>query len=211
MNSIYDRLRDAIGVACCFVGLGLIRRWFALLSSVYPSVSLDTFCGVSFFNWFTFLSLAVLALFSKRYGSLYQRGIIVAGSMGSLSFGVLLVMLVNLQLLPNGFSILGEAAGALGFTTLFVLWMEVYGCLSPARIAIAYSASFILCSVVWVFVQNLTGQAADIVLFCLPILSAILLISSWRKIDLVLLLASPTPSLQKEHSTFHLLDVLLPI
>lgn len=182
MNSIYDRLRDAIGVACCFVGLGLIRRWFALLSSVYPSVNLDAFCGVSLFNWFTFLSLAALALFSKRYGPLYQRGIIVVGGMGSLSFGVLLVILVSSQLLPNAFSILGEAAGALGFTTLFVLWMEAYGCLSPARIAIAYSASFILCSIVWIFVQNLTDQAAGVVLFCLPILSAILLISSWRKV-----------------------------
>lgn len=184
VNALYDKMRGVTTVSLPFLGFGLIRRWYALLASLgvesstallpLPTISINSFTECAF--------LFVLIVLAKRYAPLYRRGIFVAGSAIALSFGSLLVLLGSFWEPVPTFIVLGEILVAAGFTTLFVVWLELYGCIEPTKIALAYAASFVVCSIVWETLQQFSAPSAATIVCLVPFASIALLIAGFRTI-----------------------------
>lgn len=183
-NALYDKMQGVTTISLSFLGFGLIRRWYALLSALgaessttiipLPTISINSFVECAF--------LFVLILLAKRYAPLYRRGVFVVGPAIALSFGSLLVLLCSVGEFSSWPIVLGEILVAIGFTTLFVVWLELYGCVEPMKIALAYAASFVVCSVVWETLQQFSAPTVTALVCLIPFISIALLVAGFRTI-----------------------------
>lgn len=183
-NALYDKMQGVTTISLSFLGFGLIRRWYALLTALgaessttvmpLPAISINSLAECAF--------LFALAFLAKRYAPLYRRGSFVVGSAIALSLGSLLVLLGSFGRVSFGPIVLGEILVAVGFTTLFVVWLELYGCVEPTKIALAYAASFVVCSIVWETLRQFDAPAATALVCLMPFASIALLVAGFRTI-----------------------------
>ena len=152
-----------IPVPFCFMGMGIFRVWTETLYAnsqvnfpalVLPfSVPIAGADAYSLFDLVAALALTLLALGARRVAPLYRHPVAIVATV---------VCMVGAAMANFG-SILAPAAaevlfwpsvfgGGVGVALILMLWSEFFGCLSPLRIAVYYSASVVVgCLVLWIF------------------------------------------------------------
>ncbi len=184
VNAWYDKARGIALLSLPFLGFGLIRRWYALVLALGLDGS-ATFLhqGALTVNSFTECGfLLVLVVLARRFAPLYRRGMFVVGSAVVLSCGTLVAFLGTVAWPSPVLVVCGEVLMAVGFTTLFLVWLELYGCVAPMRIAIAYAASFVICCAVWEALRQFEPPSSIIIVFALPLVSITMLIAGFRTV-----------------------------
>lgn len=184
VNAWYDKAREIALLSLPFLGFGLIRRWYALVLALgldgsasflhQGALTVNSFAECGF--------LLVLVALARRFAPLYRRGAFVAGSAAALSCGTLVAFLGTLAWPSAALVVCGEVLMAAGFTTLFIVWLELYGCVAPMRIAVAYAASFVMCCAVWEILRQFAPPSSVVIACTLPFASIAMLIAGFRTV-----------------------------
>ncbi len=124
-----------------------------------------------------------MALIVAKTGPLYGRSWVLALPLATL---ILLSIAAPLTI-PLGLSSVIVfplvIAGGCGYAVLLMLWLELYGCLDPRRMLVAWSGSYILSTLIWLIWSNMASTAAIILMASLPFGSLALLIYSFRRVS----------------------------
>ncbi len=174
-------------VGAVFLGLGFARAWLGWI--------LSTGCDAAAFEAFGPLQAQLLvdigevagffglAVYAYLRGPIYRRGTIVLGS-------PLLVVLstvgacLNLSgMIPSAAAAAALIAGGLGYAGMLVLWLELFGCLTPRRMLVAWSGSYLIAFALWPIYANLDFAVMGVFVGVLPIISLLCFVASHRSMD----------------------------
>lgn len=150
-------------VPFCFMGMGIFRVW---TETLYANNQLDFpaltppfdlpfsfLTGYSLFDLVAAVFLLGLALLARKIAPLYRHPSAIAATVvcmvgaACLNFGSMLVPEVGPVLFwPS------VVLGGIGIALILMLWSEFFGCITPLRVALYYSASISVgCVILWIF------------------------------------------------------------
>lgn len=134
-----------------FMGLGVYRAWIevAFVGSFvsYP----QQYGSRSLFDVACVVVLFALALLSRRVSPLYGRRRLAwgAGCLMALASGLGFLAIACPELAAS-LGLPASIVGGAGLAVVILLWSELYGCLSPVRIALYYALSQLVgAAVIW--------------------------------------------------------------
>lgn len=134
-----------------FMGLGVYRAWIevAFVGSFvsYP----QQYGSRSLFDVACVIVLFALALLSRRVSPLFEhrRLALGAGCLMALASGLGFLAIARTDLAAS-LGLPASILGGAGLAVVILLWSELYGCLSPVRIALYYALSQLVgAAVIW--------------------------------------------------------------
>ena len=77
---------------------------------------------------------------------------------------------------------IGSIVLAIGRSAYWLLWFELYGCLNPIKMMLAFCGSTILSTLLWPFLKEASASAVALAVVLLPSLSLAMYVGSWRRI-----------------------------
>lgn len=166
------------------LGLGFARAWlWWILEKIAYSPALPILNGLDAYFLFDMGEVAgfmLLAFLSLKIGPFFRKG-------WALSIAVILTIAVSCVLylspeieLPFIVEALVCVLGGFGYAFLLMLWLELYGCLSPKNMILAWSYSFFL----GLIFRNALSPLVLVVLIPLfPLISAIMYTRALARID----------------------------
>lgn len=162
-----DALRERVGIAPCLWGLGLA---YSHVDQLYPLVAVGYLESLFLSDIVSVIVFGATALAVRRFISLgHSTFMLAAAPLCSVSGIVMLFF---------GKTLVPVLAGAMlmtvGFTLLYLLWLELYGCLAPRQVAIAVAGSCVLHGVLQGFMNALADTAAVVFALALPLLSILM-------------------------------------
>ncbi len=184
LDGWFDKAAGFTRVALVFLGFALIRRWLSLVTFLVPAHVAATL-PLSMSTLFALVQCATsvaVVVASHRLAPLHRRGPFLGGSVALLSGGTLLAAFSGSFFQPALACMAGVGLAAAGYSVLFVLWLELYACLDPAKAAVAYAGSFVACSALWWVLQRLDELVLVAVSGLLPVVSLLMLVSGFRRI-----------------------------
>lgn len=133
-------------IPLAFLGVGLYRAWIEI-AFVGSFVSFPAVPAIAR-EWFDGTGVIVMilcVLLARRIGPFYRHPslFILCGACMTLSTITLFVTM----LMPNlgsGVVLAASIVGGVGLGLVILIWSEVFGCLSPLRVTLYYSASIAL-------------------------------------------------------------------
>lgn len=176
-----------------YLGMGVYLAWIysvqfgspASPSSV-PGVTIEPLFLIS--NLVNAVTLIVCALCAQRLHSHPRRDLVPWVAGGLMAVGTLLMALPEETASTLGMGLYSAAAIAgsiftgLGLAAIILLWSEFYAALPLRLVALYYSSSFILATLLHFLVMALTGPAVVLFTAALPLISAALFVASMRMI-----------------------------
>lgn len=152
-----------------YLGFAFTRRWSTWISGF----SLGTFVTTAIYDMTLLASNAVVliavALFAWRKGPLFCHGWLIGTATAATVIGSAIVLFPSA---PEGAMVVGTVLFSAGFSTMFLLWIELYGRLEPRRMLGAYAASLLLGTLAFLFLKGYEHDLAPWVVLILPLLSA---------------------------------------
>ena len=176
-----------------YLGMGVYLAWIysvhfgspASPSSV-PGVTLEPLFLVS--NLMNAVTLIVCALCAQRLHRHPHRGIVPWAAGALMAVGTVLMALPEGTASTVGIGLYSTAAIAgavftgLGLAAIILLWSEFYAALPMRLVALYYSCSFVLATLLHFVIMALSGPAALLFTALLPLVSAALFVASMRMI-----------------------------
>ena len=189
--SLVNRMCNAMGrlplVGGTFLGLGFARAWlgwilgtgcdaaaFPALGPLHAQLLVDIGEIVGFF---------ALSLYAYLRGPVYRRGLVVVGSPFLLVLATVGACLNLTEALPTPMVVAALIAGGLGYAGMLVLWLELFGCLNPRRMLIAWSGSYLIAFALWPLYANLDFIAMGAFVGLLPCVSIVCFVAAHRSLD----------------------------
>lgn len=170
--------RDAFNGACTVlllaVGFGACRRWLSLslgdlVTSVWSaSPNLQLIASLT-----SVLCFAVVVMLTRQLSPVLKRGAWVFGFALLLGSGTVMMIMTEEPILCY----VGIAVSQLGFASMYAVWMELYGCFEPAKMALAYELSTLINGLVWGLFQQLENLALLFAYIAVPLLSVLSLLA----------------------------------
>lgn len=160
-------LRAKVGIAPCLWGLGLA---YSHVDQLYPLAAGGYSENLLLSDIVSAIVFAATALASRRFISLGRSSFLLAVAPICSMLGIALLFFSSML----GVALFGSALMAVGFTLLYLLWLELYGCLVPRQVAIAVAGSCILHGVFQGFMNALASPAAVIFALALPVASVLM-------------------------------------
>lgn len=145
--TLFSEVGKRFKIKLCMCGLGLAYSHVDLLYLFGSGRYADNLLVSDIISAGFFVLLAFIVF---RKGHLGRSSLILVGAMLLSSAGVVLLGLSHGREL--GF--IGSFFMAAGFTAIYLLWLELYGCLKPVQVAMAIAAS----SAVHVIIQLTLGS-----------------------------------------------------
>ena len=174
-------------VGAVFLGLGFARAWLGwILSTGCDAAAFEAFGPlqaqllVDIGEVAGFFGLAVCAYLR---GPIYRRGTIVLGSPLLVVLSTIGACLNLAGMLPSTVAAAALITGGLGYAGMLVLWLELFGCLTPRRMLVAWSGSYLIAFALWPLYANLTFGVMGAFVGILPIASLFCLIAAHRSLD----------------------------
>ncbi len=162
-----EALRAKVGIAPCLWGLGLA---YSHVDQLYPLAAGSYSENLLLSDVVSAIVFAATALASRRFISLGRSSFLLAVAPICSMLGIALLFFSSML----GVALFGSALMAVGFTLLYLLWLELYGCLAPRQVAIAVAGSCILHGVLQSFMNALASPAAVIFALALPVASVLM-------------------------------------
>lgn len=157
-----------LGLGFCYSHVDLL---YELADDRYlPALALSDLVSVAVFLAGAFLAYKLVFL--------HRRGIFLLGTPVVAIAGMVVLKTWST---PTG-TLVGTSLMALGFTLVYLLWLELYGCMSPANVAIALSGSCLVHVVLSGILQGMTDEASFACMLSFPILSVLCLTFGSRSI-----------------------------
>lgn len=167
-----------------FLGVGVYRAWIEI-TYVGSFVSFPTamFAGQDVFDISIVFILLIIAMLSKRLGTLFSRSAAywLSCVLLTLSTAGIFVCFWQTQL-AQALAWPCAILGGFGIGILIAMWSEVYSCLNPLRVAFYYSASIITAALIIYIFRGFAMPWLSVMTLCLPILSLIFMLTSYRTI-----------------------------
>ena len=167
-----------------FLGLGVYRAWIEI-AYVGSFVEFPThiIAGQDIFDLSLVFIMLLIAVSSKRLGTLFDRHLAYWLSAAMLSLSTAGIFLCYWQ--QDLASLLAwpcAVLGGFGVGILIAMWSEAYCCLNPLRVALYYSASLMLAAVIIYVYKGFSMPWLAGMTFCLPLLSLLCALKSYRAI-----------------------------
>lgn len=180
-----------------YMGMGIYLAWICSVQfgsttspSPIPGVTVEPLFLLS--NFVNALVLIICALNAHRIMSHPRRAAVpwVAGALMCISTLCMALPSTMLADTPAGAQIAtvaalcGAALSGAGLATIILLWSEFYAALPMRQVALYYSSSFVLATVIHFLIVALTPEAALITTAALPLISAGCFVASMNMIKL---------------------------
>ncbi|WP_101722221.1 helix-turn-helix transcriptional regulator [Eggerthella timonensis] len=185
LNAEIDKLSVRAFVCVSFLGCGLCRAcigWMLMLvreARFLPDgVLLSGHHAVDLGELIGFVLAIILV---RKRSPLYANPFSFIGSFACTVFGAML-MYVALVLQSAPIFYVGGFMGGFGYATLFLLWLEFYGCLSPRNMVLAYSCAYLANLFAWLALSGSNDLIGLLLVAVLAVCSASLVVVSYRKI-----------------------------
>ena len=177
------KLEELSLVGFAFFGFGLIRFWLIAMQSLPEQTAAGQggAFGVLLFRGLQIIALIFLALMARKTRSLHHRGPVVVGAAGAM---VLAAALLGVAIaLPHVAWLVSLATffGALGYSGMFLLWLELYGCLPSDKMLAAYAGSNLVAALLWEMLSSLNPVVLAVIAAIIPALSLMMLIVAYHK------------------------------
>lgn len=184
LNRLHDNCKAVLTLSLSFFGFGFCRKWssWTLESSSVLSLGIADLSLIV--EAVGALALLAVAFASCRVAPLARRDVFVAGSTFSLVGGTA-AMLFGAYLALPWICIVGAIVAAVGRSLFLLLWFELFGCLAPVQIAVAYAGSIVLSTLMSPILLNLDGAALGYAACLLPVISLVAYLESWRGVPAV--------------------------
>lgn len=179
VRRFYASLNAIPKVSFALLGCGLARAWlWWMLSLVSYSDAFPAFSsheGHFLFDLGEIIGFFLLPLLAHRFSPFFKRGVLVAAAL-ALTLCCTAGTLVALTFPATGpYALLLIVGAGLGYAFLFLLWLELYGCLTARPMLIAWTGSYFLALLIWGLDQISLPGSLDIVWCLLPAASLFLL------------------------------------
>lgn len=186
-----NRICSAAGrlpvVGATFLGLGFARAWLGwILSTGCASAAFEAFGPLQaqlLVDIGEVIGFFGLALYAYLRGPIYLRGIVVAGSPLLVVLSTIGACLNLAGMLPTTVAAGALILGGLGYAGMLILWLELFGCLTPRRMLVAWSGSYLLAFALWPLYANLSFTVMGVFVGVLPIISLLCFIASHRSLN----------------------------
>ncbi|MBR2836103.1 MAG: helix-turn-helix transcriptional regulator [Coriobacteriales bacterium] len=156
-----------------YFGFAFTRRWTFILSSF----TLGDAASLAVFGLLGALSSTLMLIAGSmivlKTGFLYKKGILIPISALITIMGSIPVLFFDA---PEVLLMGGTALANIGFSMLFLLWLEFYGLLKPVQMILAYSGSMLLNVLITSFANLIIPSVAPYVILTFPLISAVCLI-----------------------------------
>jgi DNA-binding CsgD family transcriptional regulator len=189
-DTFYDKFKDYSKFSFAFIGFGLINRWrYWLIESVplgTPLFDFDSrlFDSHMFYSIVKICLFFVLAFFARRFAPYYQRRMFSTVAVVSLVVGTFLSFASRNLLVGTPLLLVGTCLETFGYVVFLILWMELYGCISPINVTIACAGSSIANTVLWAILEGLPPVADLCVLSLIPFISLFMMVRGFRQIPI---------------------------
>lgn len=179
VRRFYASLNAIPKVSFALLGCGLARAWlWWMLSLVSYSDAFPAFSsheGHFLFDLGEIIGFFLLPLLAHRFSPFFKRGVLVAAAL-ALTLCCTAGTLIALTFPATGpYALLLIVGAGLGYAFLFLLWLELYGCLTARPMLIAWTGSYFLALLIWGLDQISLPGSLDIVWCLLPAASLFLL------------------------------------
>lgn len=176
-----------------FLGLGVYRAWIELaFVGSFVEFPLVQFNSRNLFDVTMFMTLVACAVFSRRIGPFFNKGIIYGASGVTLTLSTVLMFATVYQPeLSFPLALASSGLGGFGIALMILIWSELYGCLNPLRVALYYSASIVLGALI-IYVYH--GFMLPWLFVMTSILPGISLLAAMRGFSLLPVDERPSPS-----------------
>ncbi len=184
VNRLFDLAGRQTGIYLVFLGLGLCRAclgWALSLTRVAEPLAGLPLTAHQVVDLGEILGFAVVALMSTRRSPVVSETPCLPVACASLLAG-LAGMGAGLALgcAPLLYAS-GLFAGA-GYGALFLLWMELYGCLTAKSMTFAYAASYLVSVVAWLTMAGSSGTVGAVVACLGALTCGVSLVSAHRRL-----------------------------
>lgn len=179
VKALFARLDTVPKVAVAFLGCGLARAWLwwmlslVCYSDAYPAYTKHQ--GHLLFDLGEVLGFLLLFALARRFSPFFKRPSVSAVAL-LLTIGTSALTLCAPALpLTDGCAMAIIVLGGVGYAFLFLLWLELYGCLTARSMLIAWTGSYFVALLIWGLDQVVAPGALDVVLCLLPAGSLLML------------------------------------
>ncbi len=188
VRALFDRLGTVPKVAVAFLGCGLARAWLwwmlslVCYSDAYPAYTKHQ--GHLLFDLGEILGFLLLFILARRFAPFFKRPSVAAAAL-TLTIGTSALTLWAPALpIADGWAIAIIVLGGVGYALLFLLWLELYGCLTARSMLIAWTGSYFVALLIWGLDQIVVPGSLDVVLCLLPAGSLLMLFKGFCSIPL---------------------------
>jgi DNA-binding CsgD family transcriptional regulator len=112
---------------------------------------------------------------------MYKRTMMLMGTVVFMTTGALVIMFAA-NITSTVVLIAGLLVGGLGYVMLFLLWLELFGCVRTQDALIGFAFSYLVNFLIWALLQNISNTLQFVLVFASPFVSLAMLISGHRKI-----------------------------
>ena len=185
VNSDIDKLSSRVLFCASFLGCGLCRACIGWMLMLVREVDFMTgtalLSGHHAVDFGELLGFAVAMLLVGRRGPLCRNPLALVGSLASTICGAsLMYAALVARSVPLFYA--GSVLGGFGYATLFLLWLEFYGCLSPRTMVFAYSCAYLANLFAWLALSGSSDPVGFLLVAVFAACSTTLLVVSYRKI-----------------------------
>lgn len=175
MHRLHGKVGDLVLVPASFLGFAFVRRWSLWL----VQFSSGTFVSTALFDGIVLLGNALafllFASLAWRRGGLLRSGWMLCGSAGILVAGSSVCLF---DLGPVAVQAFGAAFASVGFSAMFLLWLELYGLLELRKMIVAYFGSMLLNTLLYAFLEGYDPAVAPWVILTFPVISLVCLLTA---------------------------------
>lgn len=184
INKLFDFAGGQTGICLVFLGLGLCRAclgWMLSLVRMAEQIGNLPFTAHQIVDLGEVLGFAVVALMSTRRSPVVSETPCLPLACASLLAGLAgMGAGSTLGCAPLLYAS-GLFAGT-GYGALFLLWMELYGCLTAKSMTFAYAASYLVSVVAWLTMTGAEGTAGAVVACLGALACGVSLVSAHRRL-----------------------------
>lgn len=176
LMKVYGRVTQNNYVVLSMFGLAFSYSHVDLL---YQLINTRYYSALFFSDLVSVPAFITGALLAWKLKLLHRRGVFLVGAPILAMVGIAALKFSQ----PALVGLAGAAMAAVGFTFIFLLWLEVYGCFSPLRAAIALAGSSLLHVVIFFLLREMREVSAFVITAILPLVSVLFLVVASRSVD----------------------------
>lgn len=195
-NSTFWRMVDALQrridliprIAIVFLGCGFARAWTSWILGLmrYGALSPDLTAlqGHFFFDIGEAIGFFMLAFLARKTSALVRHPSIAVTAVSFAIFSSIVTIYASYNPVPEFLILIAVAVGGVAYSAMILLWLELYGCLSPQKMLLAWAGSYVLSFLTWGVISDFGEPFSSIVFSALPAISVLMLLFGTKRIPL---------------------------
>ena len=179
IKHFYARLGAIPKVSFAFLGCGLARAWlWWILSLVSYSEAFPSYTGSQghlLFDLGEVIGFFLLSFLAYRFSPFFKRSPAAVLALALTLFGGFGTVFAVGSPVVGVYAAFLIIGGGVGYALLFLLWLELYGCLTARNMLIAWTGSYFIALAIWGLHQVTEAGAIEAIMCLLPLMSMFML------------------------------------